>query len=45
MSDAKFVVIDGNELVGLVSAGDLTRSLLKNQQAEISDLTNYITWS
>ena len=36
-------VMNGSELVGLVSAGDLTRSLIKNQQADISDLTNYIT--
>jgi len=38
-------VMDGDTLVGLVSIGDLTRSLIKDQQAEISDLVRYITWS
>jgi CBS domain-containing protein len=38
-------VIEDGELVGLVSSGDLTRSVIMDQQAEIRDLVTYITWS
>lgn len=36
-------VMDGDQLVGMVSIGDLTRSLLRGQRAEIQDLVGYIT--
>ena len=36
-------VIDNGDLVGLVSIGDLTHSLIRHQQAEINDLVSYIT--
>jgi CBS domain-containing protein len=37
-------VMEGSELVGLVSIGDLTRSFIRHQQSEIQDLVSYITW-
>lgn len=37
-------VMRGDDLVGLVSIGDLTRALLREQQAKIDDLVTYITW-
>jgi len=36
-------VIDSNRLVGIVSIGDLTRWVSRNQQIELVDLNNYIT--
>ncbi len=36
-------VMNGEQLVGMVSIGDLTRSLLRGQKAEIQDLVGYIT--
>ncbi len=36
-------VLDKGELAGLVSIGDLTRSLIRHQQDEIHDLVSYIT--
>ena len=36
-------VVAGDRLVGLVSAGDLTRWVTRNQQHQIQDLVNYIT--
>jgi CBS domain-containing protein len=37
-------VMDGNDLLGMVSIGDITRSLISHQKAEIQDLVSYITW-
>ena len=36
-------VVDGNELVGVISIGDLVKSLSKEQEVEIRYLTEYIT--
>jgi len=36
-------VMDGNVLLGLVSSGDLTRWMTRNQAIHIQDLVNYIT--
>ncbi|MBK9032299.1 MAG: CBS domain-containing protein [Myxococcales bacterium] len=35
-------VVDGDQVVGLVSAGDLTRWVIRDQQRSIYDLTDYI---
>jgi len=35
-------VMNGDQLVGMISIGDLTRSLIRHQQAEIQDLVGYI---
>ncbi|GAB4355672.1 MAG: CBS domain-containing protein [Gammaproteobacteria bacterium] len=35
-------VIDGNRVLGMVSIGDLTRWLVRNQEREIQQLVNYI---
>jgi CBS domain-containing protein len=37
-------VMDGSDLLGMVSIGDITRSLISHQKAEIQDLVSYITW-
>jgi CBS domain-containing protein len=36
-------VVDGDRILGVISAGDLTASLVKDQQATIDDLYIYIT--
>ena len=36
-------VIDDGELLGVVSSGDLTRWVSRNQEGHIKDLVNYIT--
>ena len=36
-------VMDGEKLLGLVSAGDLTRWMTRGQEVHIQDLVNYIT--
>jgi CBS domain-containing protein len=36
-------VIDGERLEGMVSIGDLTRWVTRQQRYEIQDLVNYIT--
>ncbi len=36
-------VVDDGELKGLVSSGDLTRSVSRNQEGHIQDLMNFIT--
>jgi CBS domain-containing protein len=36
-------VMEGGELCGLVSIGDLTRWVTRNQEVHIQDLVNYIT--
>jgi CBS domain-containing protein len=36
-------VVEEGRLIGLVSAGDLTHWLTRNQEYHIQDLTNYIT--
>ncbi len=36
-------VIDDGELLGVVSSGDLTRWVSRNQEGHIQDLVNYIT--
>lgn len=36
-------VMDGDELVGLISIGDLTRWVTRNQEIAIDDLVRYIT--
>lgn len=36
-------VVDGDRILGVVSAGDLTASLVKEQQSTIDDLYVYIT--
>ena len=36
-------VLDGDDLVGLVSIGDLTRWMTRDQRVRIQDLVNYIT--
>ena len=35
-------VVDGDRVVGLISAGDLTRWVIRNQERAIIDLTDYI---
>ena len=35
-------VVDGDAVVGVVSAGDLTRWVIRDQQRSITDLTDYI---
>lgn len=35
-------VVDGDRVVGLVSAGDLTRWVIRDQERAIVDLTDYI---
>jgi CBS domain-containing protein len=36
-------VVDDGELKGLVSSGDLTRRMSRNQEGHIQDLMNFIT--
>jgi CBS domain-containing protein len=36
-------IIDDGELLGVVSSGDLTRWVSRNQEGHIKDLVNYIT--
>ena len=36
-------VIDDGELKGVVSSGDLTRRVSRNQEGHIQDLMNFIT--
>ncbi len=36
-------VVDGDRLVGLVSAGDLTRWMIRDQSVQIDHLVSYIT--
>lgn len=36
-------VMDGHQLVGLVSIGDLTRWVIRDQKHEIDDLVHYVT--
>jgi CBS domain-containing protein len=35
-------VVVGDEVVGLISAGDLTRWVIRDQERAITDLTDYI---
>ena len=35
-------VLDGDELIGLVSIGDLTKATQHNLRQEVRDLSNYI---
>ena len=38
-------VVDGEELLGIVSIGDLVKEILKEKESEIEQLTHYITGS
>ncbi len=38
-------VVDGEELLGIVSIGDLVKAILKEKQSEIEQLSHYITGS
>jgi len=45
MTDSKFrhlPVCDGDELLGLISIGDLVKAVIEQQQEEISQLQHYI---
>jgi CBS domain-containing protein len=39
------IVVDGEELVGIVSLGDLVKHLLVEKQAEVDQLSSYIAGS
>ncbi len=36
-------VLEDDELVGIVSIGDVVRAVISDQQAHINDLQNFIT--
>jgi CBS domain-containing protein len=38
-------VVDGNELLGIVSIGDLVKNLLEEKKAEVEQLSGYIAGS
>jgi CBS domain-containing protein len=38
-------VVDGEELLGIVSIGDLVKEMLKEKESEIEQLSHYITGS
>lgn len=39
------VVVDGEKMVGIVSIGDLVKHLLTEKQAEVEQLSSYISGS
>jgi CBS domain-containing protein len=39
------VVIDGEEMIGIVSLGDLVKHMLVEKQAEVDQLSSYIAGS
>ncbi len=38
-------IVDGDQLLGIVSIGDLVKSLVEDKQSEIDQLSHYITGS